>query len=81
MEYWIKIIGYLISFLLICFLGSVFLMNNEDCPECLKTNKATHIGLIVSVLILTYFNVVGFALSFVCGLLSYIISNKIIGGK
>lgn len=81
MEYWLTLICYLISFLLICFLGSIFLIKNEDCPDCLKSNKATHIALIIIIIILSYFNVIGFVIALVFGLVSYIISNKIIGGK
>ena len=81
MEYWLTLICYLISFLLICFLGSIFLIKNENCPECLRSNKATHVSLIIIIIILSYFNVIGFVIALVFGLLSYIISNKIIGGK
>ena len=81
MEYWLTLICYLISFLLVCFLGSIFLIKNENCPECLRSNKATHVSLIIIIIILSYFNVIGFVIALVFGLLSYIISNKIIGGK
>ena len=81
MEHWLTLICYLISFLLVCFLGSIFLIKNENCPECLRSNKATHVSLIIIIIILSYFNVIGFVIALVFGLLSYIISNKIIVGK
>ena len=81
MEYWLTLICYLISFLLICFLGSIFLIKNEDCPECLRSNKTTHISLIIIIIILSYFNVIGFVIALIFGLISYLIANKIFGGK
>lgn len=81
MEYWLTLICYLISFLLICFLGSIFLIKNEDCPECLKSNKATHVSLIIIIIILSYFNIIGFVIALIFGLISYLIANNIFGGK
>ena len=81
MEYWLTLICYLISFLLICFLGSIFLIKNEDCPECLRSNKTTNISLIIIIIILSYFNVIGFVIALIFGLISYLIANKIFGGK
>ena len=81
MEHMLKLGCYLISFLSICFLGSVFLIKNGDCPECLKNNKATHISLIIMIIIITYFNVYAFAVSVFFGLISYLISYKIIWRK
>ena len=81
MEHWLTLICYLISFLLICFLGSIFLIKNENCPECLRSNKATHVSLIIIIIILSYFNVNGFVIALIFGLISYLIANKILGGK
>ena len=81
MEYWLTLICYLISFLLICFLGSIFLIKNKDCLECLRSNKATHVSLIIIIIILSYFNVIGFVIALVFGLISYLMANKILGGK
>lgn len=81
MEYWLTLICYLISFLLICFLGSIFLIKNENCPECLRSNKATHVSLIIIIIILSYFNVIGFVIALIFGLISYLIADKILGGK
>ena len=81
MEHWLTLICYLISFLLICFLGSIFLIKNENCPECLRSNKATHVSLIIIIIILSYFNVIGFVIALIFGLISYLIAYKILGGK
>ena len=81
MEYWLTLICYLISFLLICFLGSIFLIKNENCPECLRSNKTTHVSLIIIIIILSYFNVIGFVIALIFGLISYLIADKILGGK
>lgn len=81
MEYLLKIFCYLFSFLSICFLGSIFLMRNDECPECLKTNKPTHLAAIAGIITLTYLNYYIYTLTFAISITVYLITFKIFGGK
>ena len=53
-------------------------MRNDECPECLKTNKPTHLAAIAGIITLTYLNYYIYTLTFAISITVYLITFKLI---